>query len=88
MLQALILTHQGAIVELLWVGCCANDIVRPDGEVVVKGTGKYFKNHVCMIVKVDEDGLITRIDEYYNKAWDEGVQEKEYTVMKGSSLKL
>ncbi len=41
-----------------------------------------------MVIKVDEDGLITRIDEYYNKAWDEGVQENGYTVMKGLSLKL
>ena len=76
------------MVELLWVGRCTNDIVRPNGEIAVKGTGKDFKNHVCMVIKINGDGLVTRIDEYYNKAWDEGVQEDEYTVIRGSSLKL
>lgn len=41
-----------------------------------------------MVIKINGDGLVTRIDEYYNKAWDEGVQEDEYTVIRGSSLKL
>jgi ketosteroid isomerase-like protein len=88
MTQALIPTSEGAVVELLWVGRCANDIIRLNGEVAVKGTGKDFKNHVCFVIKINEDGLITRIDEYYNGAWDEGVQEGEYKVMRGSSLKL
>lgn len=73
--------------ELLWVGNCKNDIVRPDGKVAVKASGKDFRNHVCMILKIRE-GVITRIDEYYNKAWDEGVEEGEYVVMRGGSLKL
>jgi len=54
----------------------------------VKGTGRDFKAHVCMVLKIDNDGLITRIDEYYNKAWDEGVPESEYNVVRGASLKL
>ena len=65
-----------------------NDIVRPDGKIAVKGTGKNFKAHVCMVLKIDDGGLITRIDEYYNRAWDEGVQESEYNVVRGASLKL
>ena len=56
--------------------------MRPDGEVAVKGTGKNFKAHVCMVLKIDDDGLITRVDEYYNKRWDEGVVETEYKIMK------
>ena len=76
------------MIEQLWVGRCANDIVRPDGELAVKGTGRDFKAHVCMILKIDNDGLITRIDEYYNKAWDQGVQEGEYRIVRGASLKL
>ena len=71
----------------MWVGRLSNDIVRPDGQVVVKATGKDFRCHVCMVVEVDQDGLIRRIDEYYNKAWDDGVREAEYVVMKGGSLK-
>lgn len=65
-----------------------NDIVRPDGEIAVKGTGKDFRAHVCMVLKIDNSGLITRIDEYYNRAWGEGVQESEYKVVRGASLKL
>lgn len=73
--------------EQVWHGRQANDIVRPDGTVAVKASKKDFVCHVCMIFKIDSDGLIVSIDEYYNKRWDDGVAEEEYTVMKGSSLK-
>jgi hypothetical protein len=85
--QAIISTPDGAVAEQLWIGRCANDIVRPDGQVAVKGTGKDFKAHVCMVLKIDEDGLITRIDEYYNRAWDEGIIDEQYKVIKGGYSK-
>lgn len=75
------------MVEQLWIGRCANDIVRPDGTVAVKGTGKDFKCHTCFILKISQDGLITRIDEYYNKLWDDGIAEGGYTVVKGGSMR-
>jgi hypothetical protein len=75
-------------VELVWIGRSTNDIVRPDGEVAVKASGRDYKNHLCLVMKIDDDGKIKRIDEYYNKAWDQGVKEEEYTIMKGGSLKL
>lgn len=75
------------MLEQLWVGRCANDIVRPDGTVAVKASGKDFQCHVCMILKISQDGLIERIDEYYNRRWDDGVPENEYVPMRGSSMK-
>lgn len=75
------------MVELLWIGRCANDIIRPNGEIGVKASGKDFKNHVCFVMKIDDIGKIGRIDEYYNKAWDEGVHETQYVTIKGGSLK-
>jgi ketosteroid isomerase-like protein len=74
-------------VEQVWTGKCANDIVRPDGQVAVKATGKDFVCHVCMVIELDDDGKITRIDEYYNRRWDDGIEESEYAVMKGASTK-
>lgn len=75
------------VLEQLWIGNQRNDIVRPDGAVAVKASGQDFKCHVCMIVKISEDGKIQRIDEYYHRYWDEGVQEDEYVRMEGASLK-
>jgi hypothetical protein len=40
-----------------------------------------------MVMEIDEQGLITRIDEYYNRRWDDGVRETEYVVLTGPSLK-
>ena len=40
-----------------------------------------------MVMKIDEDGLIERIDEYYNRRWDEGIPEADYFRMRGSGLK-
>lgn len=54
----------------------------------MKASGKDFKCHVCMVLEIDETGKIGRIDEYYNKKWDDGVQESDYAVLKGASLKL
>lgn len=65
----------------MWVGKCSNDIVRPDGQVAVKASGNDFKCHVCMIMEIDENGKIKRIDEYYNKLWDQGIQEDKYAVL-------
>lgn len=110
------------MLEQVWVGNQANDIVRPDGQIAVKASGKDFNCHVCMVIKVDDSGRIvsriplrevwfivtkktaffalpgrkeilltdvsqTRIDEYYNKRWDDGIPEDQYTVLKGSGLK-
>ena len=80
-------TEQGAVIEIVWIGRCANDIVRPDGAVAVKASGKDYTCHLCMYAQITEDGLIRRIDEYYNRQWDNGVAEGEYTVMRGGSLK-
>jgi hypothetical protein len=41
-----------------------------------------------MVIEIDEAGKISRIDEYYNKRWDDGVLESDYAVVKGASLKL
>lgn len=54
----------------------------------MKASGKDFKCHVCMVMEIDQAGKICRIDEYYNKRWDDGVHESDYAVMKGASLKL
>lgn len=75
------------MLEQVWVGRCSNDIIRPDGEVAVKASGKDFRCHVLMLIEIDDQGLITRIDEYYNKRWDDGIREREYTVLDGPSTK-
>lgn len=85
--KAIIPTEKGCVLEQVWVGRCANDIVRPNGEIAVKASGKDFKCHVCMVMEIDEEGKISRIDEYYTKRWDDGIGEEEYVVMKGESLK-
>lgn len=61
--------------------------MRPDGQVAVKASGKDFRCHVCMVMEINTEGKIKRIDEYYNKQWDDGVREGEYNVLKGASLK-
>jgi hypothetical protein len=88
MRQSITPTKSGAVVELVWVGKCARDIVRPDGAIAVKASGKDFKNHVCFVMNITDAGKIRRIDEYYNRQWDEGIPEQSYAVMKGKSLKL
>ena len=80
-------TATGAVLEQVWVGRCSNDIVRPDGQIAVKASEKDFKCHVCMIFDIDQSGKIRRIDEYYNKRWDDGIHETEYAVLKGASLR-
>lgn len=87
MFQSIEPTSEGATAEIVWFGKTTNDIVRPDGEVAVKATGKNYVCHVCMLFKVNDNNEITRIDEYYNKQWDDGIAESNYHVMKGSSLK-
>jgi ketosteroid isomerase-like protein len=72
---------------MIWVGRQSNDIVRPDGVVAVKATGKDFECHVGMLMEVNEAGRITRINEYYNREWSDGIRQQQYTVMKGGSLK-
>lgn len=75
-------TAGGAVLEQVWVGRSSNDIVRPDGQVAVKASGRDFECHVCMIIAIDANGKITRIDEYYNKLWDQGIREDKYAVLK------
>jgi hypothetical protein len=40
-----------------------------------------------MLIEIDQGGLVTRIDEYYNKKWDEGIREQQYAVIRGASMK-
>lgn len=58
----------------------------------MKANGRDFVAHVLLLMEVDCDGesgrgLITKIDEYYNKAWWDGVGEDQYLVIKGASMK-
>lgn len=53
----------------------------------MKASGNDFVCHVCMVMKIDDSGRIEKIDEYYNKRWDDGVAEEKYVTMKGASLK-
>lgn len=75
-------TQKGVILEQTWIGRLSNDIVRPDGQVAVKATGKEFETHVCMVMTVEDDGRIRTIHEYYNRAWDDGKHESKYAVMR------
>ena len=85
--QAVHPSATGGVLEQTWHGRCSNDIVRPDGQVAVKANGREFVCHVCMVMKIDLEGRITRIDEYYTKIWADGIPDTQYTVMKGPSLK-
>lgn len=78
-------TATGAVVEAIWIGRCKNDIVRPDGNVAVKANGEDFVCHVCFVMDIDPENGITKIDEYYSKAWWDGISEREYLVMGVSS---
>ncbi|KAK5049098.1 hypothetical protein LTR84_005521 [Exophiala bonariae] len=86
-IKTIIPTATGAIFEQVWVGRHANDLVRPNGDVAVKATGKDFECHVLMVLQIDGGGIITRIDEFYNKHWEDGIREQDYLVMKGASMK-
>ncbi|KAF7196190.1 hypothetical protein HII31_02591 [Pseudocercospora fuligena] len=77
-IKSLEVTATGAGVQQLWIGTCKNDIVRPDGKVVMKGSGRAFRNHVGFFLKIDDAGKITRIDEYDHRYWDEGKPEADY----------
>ena len=85
--QAIRPVDAGAVLEQVWIGRQANDIVRPDGEVAVKASGKEYKCLVCMVMRISDEGMIERIDEYYNRRWDDGVAEEEYKIIKDGSLK-
>lgn len=39
-----------------------------------------------MVMVIDAQGKIKRIDEYYNKRWDDGIRERDYTVVIGPSV--
>ncbi|KAK0272683.1 hypothetical protein LTR35_012649 [Friedmanniomyces endolithicus] len=82
------LAQSGVVVaEIVWHGRAVNDIVRPDGEVAVKATGQAFECHVCMLIRVNDDKKICRLDEYYNRKWDDGIAEEKYLLMKGKSIR-
>ena len=67
-------TPTSAAVECIWHGKCVNDIVRLDGQIVVKAKGQKLTTHVCMVVEVNEEGKITRVDECYDKVRENGIR--------------
>lgn len=73
--------------QQLWIGHSKNDIVRPDGQVVVKATHRDFKSHVSFFIKVSDEGKITQIDEYDYRHWGEGIPKEEYTRIGAVSSK-
>ncbi|KAK0304136.1 hypothetical protein LTR48_003410 [Friedmanniomyces endolithicus] len=87
-IKSIELAQSGVVVaEIVWHGRAVNDIVRPDGEVAVKATGQAFECHVCMLIRVNDDKKICRLDEYYNRKWDDGIAEEKYLLMKGKSIR-
>lgn len=49
--------------------------------IAVKANGKDFECHVCFVMEIDSSSGITKIDEYYNKAWWDGVPAEKYAKM-------
>ena len=85
--QSIIPIATGAVLEQVWLGRSSNDIIRPDGQVAVKASGKDFVCHCCALIDIDTDGKITKIDEYYTKRWDDGTPQSEYKEIRGSSMR-
>jgi hypothetical protein len=85
--QALHPTQSGAVLEAIWHGRCVNDLVRPNGETVIKAHGKEFENHVCFVLEIDDEGLIRTINEYFNRIFEDGVGIEKYQKITGASMK-
>jgi hypothetical protein len=83
-----LIVASGATLALIGTARCANDIVRPSGEVAVKASGKDYVCHVCLVAETNEQGRITKMDEYYNRRWDVGIPQETYTFLDGVSLKI
>jgi hypothetical protein len=84
--KSIIPTVEGAVLEQVWHGKLIHDVVQPDGQLSMKATNKTFATTVGMVLKIDEDGKILRIDEYDRK-WEDGIPESEYVVMEGGKKK-
>lgn len=69
------------MLEQVWHGRQTNDIVRADGTLALKASGRDFDCHVCMVIDIDDSLRITTIHEYYNKNWDQGISQDKYKVM-------
>lgn len=72
---------------MTWTGRTTNDIIRPDGQVAVKATGKDFVCHVMFLLDINDQGKIMKIGEFYNKQWDDNRSEADYSIIRGASLR-
>ena len=71
----------GAIFEHTSTGRFSHDLVRPSGELVQKASGKAFRFSGVIRLRIDEEGKITRVDEWYSRNWDDGEDESQYRVL-------
>ena len=44
-------------------------------------SGKSFQANVLILLRINDDGKIERVDEYYTATLDEGVDLKSYSLM-------
>ncbi|KAF7191927.1 hypothetical protein HII31_06737 [Pseudocercospora fuligena] len=67
------------VAKLIWKGRFAHDLhAVPNGPIAVKASGKRFVTPIFTTFGFDDAGKIKRIDEFYTKNWDDGVEEGEY----------
>ena len=80
--QAIHVTSDGgAIFEHTSSGKFSHDLVRPSGELVQTASGKAFCFRGVIRLRIDEDGKITRVDEWYTRNWDASEDEGKYRVL-------
>jgi hypothetical protein len=52
--------------------------MRPDGRVVIIVNGRDLRIFVYYVLSINKDGAITTIDEYYDRAFEDGIGMGKY----------
>lgn len=81
--KAVNMTATGCVIQYIGRGKFAGDVL-----TIRKATEKNFVYQACLVLDINDKGLVSRVEEYYSFLHDDGVEIEEYRGIKMTEHKL
>jgi hypothetical protein len=75
--KAVNITPTGCVIQFIGRGKFVGDVL-----TIRKGTGKNFAYQSCLVLDINDEGLVTKAEEYYSFLHDEGIEIDNYRGFK------
>jgi hypothetical protein len=81
--KAVNVTPTGCVIQFIGRGTFSGDV-----RTFRRASGKTFAYQSCLVLDINDEGLVTKVEEYYSFLHGEGVEVEKYHQVKVMDTKM